>query len=106
MGNHSWANTHKQQGKTSKSYSPPPGLVDALCDEVGGKGIFELPAVFEGVVHLCVGHAPTLEPAVEHFRYPAQVTLPTARWDGQVVDAASRKMERKKNWPRFTLGIL
>lgn len=75
---------------------PPPGLVDTLGDEVGGEGVLELAAVLEGVVHLGVGHATALEPAVEDLQHPAELALPTAGRDGQVVDAEGRRAEERQ----------
>ena len=88
-------------------FLPSSGLVNALCNEVGREGVFELLAVLKGIVGLSVRHAATLKPAVEHLGDPLQLALPTARWDGQAINAAStRTLQQQpihhltKTWPK------
>lgn len=61
--------------------APSSGLIDALCNEVCGKSVFELAAVLERVVHLSVGHAATFEPAVKDLRDPPKLAFTTAGRD-------------------------
>lgn len=66
--------------------SPSSGLIDAFSDEICWEGVLKLSPVLKRVVHLGVRHAAALEPAVEHLQDPLELTLPTARRDGQIVD--------------------
>lgn len=61
--------------------APSSGLVDPLCDEVCGKSVLKLAPVLKRVVHLSVGHASALEPAVEDLRDPPELAFPTAGRD-------------------------
>lgn len=70
---------------------PSSCLVNALSDEVCWESVLELPFVFKGVVDLCVRHAATLKPAVEHLRDPPQHALTTPGGDCQIVNAGERK---------------
>lgn len=78
-----------------KGFSPSSGLVDALSDEIGREGVLKLPPVLKRVVHLCVGHTATLEPAVKDLRDPLELALPTARRDGQIVNAAEHTHQHR-----------
>lgn len=61
--------------------APSSGLVDALCDEVGGKSVLKLAPVLKRVVHLGIGHAAAFKPAVEDLGDPLQLAFPTAGRD-------------------------
>lgn len=68
--------------KLACDFSPSSGLVNTLCDEVCWKRVLKLAPVFEWVMHLGVGHAATLEPAVEDLGDPLKLAFSTAGWDG------------------------
>ena len=74
--------------------SPSARLINPLGHEVSGETVFKLLGVLKRVVSLCVGHAATLKPTVEHFRHSVQVALATARRDRQNINAETQVTAR------------
>lgn len=84
-----------------KGFSPSSGLVDSLSNKISREGVLKLPPVLKRVVHLSVRHAATLEPAVKDLRHPLKLPLPTARWDGQTINAAKQTHKSRHNESGF-----
>lgn len=57
-------------------------------------------------MHLGVGHAAALKPAVKHLGHAAQGALPAARRDAQLVNAAGQKTPKHNQLLGEVDGVL
>ena len=73
-----------------------------FCDKIGREAsALEEGLVLEGVVQLAVGHASTLEPAIENVLHSAEQPLALTAGDCQVVNLVSMQVSDLRHQDAF-----